>query len=123
MTTAQAKHFLLSFDDNALIQWHNSFFNPWDDYGYATIRPNDPNELKEIIGNVISMADFITLCHGPKTAYNPSDKWVILTADRVFSFNRFEDYMATEYGDLLAETFLENKQDNTDDLNRYQANE
>ena len=116
MTPQQAKHFLLSFDDRKVIDWYNDYVvDSYGDYAYSTIRENHET-IAQDIANVLSLEALINLANHPLTRYCECDKYVIVADFCIVSFNSVEELLNTKVGEYIVEFFLQDEEDNREDL-------
>lgn len=116
MNAKQAKHFLLSIDEDRFINWYNnSVVDPFGDFSYSTIRENDSEEIFQWAKDTFELEVFINFCKNAH--YSEEDKYVIFTDDSIISFNSIEDFLDIEgYSEGLIDEFLANMEENISEL-------
>lgn len=110
MNANQAKHFLLSIDEDKFIDWYNnSVVEPYGEYYYSTIR-NNSEDLFKWIAEIFDTEAIFKLCKDAK--YCTEDKYVIVTSSTIVSFNTIEDFLNIEYhGNGIVDCFLDCEED------------
>ena len=115
MNATQAKHFLLSIDEDKFIDWHNGTIDPFSDYFYGFIRDNDSDDIFAFAKDYFNLEVFIDMCK--KSEYSEEDKYAIITEEGIFSFNTIEEYLNIKNcGDGIISYFIENEEESIVEL-------
>lgn len=118
MNKTQAKHFLLSIDENKFIEWHNNtIVDPYGDFYYATIRPNDERAIKLEMCDLFDIEPMIEMMSNELTNYCDMDSFCIIAGTCLLSFSTIEQLLDMPYfGEGIIDAFLENEEENINEL-------
>lgn len=117
MNTDQAKHYLLSFDEEVFIEWYNELcVDPYGDFRDAKIERNTPENVWNKVRDMqLTPEGFINLCKEPSSDYKEDDEYFYIGSE-IFSFNSLEEFLVEDRADYVISQFLEEEEYNREFL-------